>query len=487
MRTRLLALVLLVTAAVLLLTGAATTTLLHNSLVDRTDQQLGQVSNFLRGPGSAGYAIGGGNRSGFGSGSSDNGYPPPGDGDGDRDVTRGALAYVLSANRSSATMATGTYAGSAVTGTAALRSLAAVSPTGRPQQVGNLAGMDGEFRVVASSLPDGRRLIVALPLTGLSDTLNTLLLLEIAVGAAVLIVVGAIGFGLVRVALSPLARMTATTRRIATADLSGPAATGGLRVTDTAPGTEVGELGRGLNHMLESIDEAFTERDTAERQLRQFVADASHELRTPLTTIRGYAELSARGPAAREDADLGTALSRIEAEAQRMGLLVEDLLLLARLDQGRPLEHEPVDLCRLAVDAAADMRVTSADYRVQLDLPAEPVLVSGDDHRLRQVLVNLLANVVQHTPAGTTAAVAVRATSGAAELSVIDDGPGIPRDRQSRVFDRFFRADPSRARTSGGSGLGLAIVRAVVQAHGGSVVLASETGRTSVTVTLPRG
>ena len=228
---------------------------------------------------------------------------------------------------------------------------------------------------------------------------------------------------------------------------------------------------------------ALSTRQASETRVRQFVADASHELRTPLTAIRGYTELAQRIPDA--PAELEHALGRVASEAARMTQLVEDLLLLARLDSGRPLEHEPVDLSALVVDAVSDAHVAGPEHRWQLDLPDEPVLISGDGARLQQVLTNLLANARVHTGPGTVVTTGLSVADGAVLLTVADDGPGIPAALQSEVFQRFARGDSSRSRSGGSTGLGLAIAAAVVRAHGGTIGLDSAPGRTVFTVRLP--
>jgi two-component system OmpR family sensor kinase len=269
------------------------------------------------------------------------------------------------------------------------------------------------------------------------------------------------------------------------------------RVADADPRTEVGQLGAAFNQMLGHVESALARRQASEDRLRSFAADASHELRTPLAAIRGYAELAGRYPGALPE-EVAHALSRVESESARMSALVEDLLLLARLDAGRPLEHEPVDLTRLAIDATSDARAAGPDHRWQLELPDGPVLVTGDESRLHQVLANLLSNARTHTPAGTTVIVALRrgpdpgsaapADPGApqlAELSVTDHGPGIPAGLQGRLFERFVRGDTSRSRAAGSTGLGLAIVDAVIAAHGGTAAVTSRPGRTSFVISLP--
>ncbi len=323
------------------------------------------------------------------------------------------------------------------------------------------------------------RYVAVLPLADVHDTLNRLVLIEVLVGIAALAAAVLAGYALVRVGLQPLTDIEQTAGSIAAGDLS-------QRIADENPETEVGRLGRSLNVMLGQIEESFAEREASERRLRQFVADASHELQTPLTSVRGYAELFRRGAADRPE-DLATAMRRIEAEAERMGVLVDDLLLLARLDQGRPLDDAPVDLVQLVRDQAGDLRVVAPDHPVTVTAP-DAVRVRGDEVRLRQVVTNLLTNARTHTPPGTRVEVSVRRDGQDAVIVVSDDGPGIAAEHRERLFERFFRADPSRARASGGSGLGLSIVAAIAEAHGGSVSVGSpEGGGTAFMVRIPVG
>jgi two-component system, OmpR family, sensor kinase len=261
--------------------------------------------------------------------------------------------------------------------------------------------------------------------------------------------------------------MGETAGAIAAGDLS-------RRVEPADDFTEVGRLGLALNSMLGQIEHAFDERTKSEARLRRFVADASHELRTPLTSIRGYAELFRRGANARPD-DLAKAMQRIEEAAARMGVLVEDLLLLARLDQGRPLEYESVDLTRVAGAAVDDLRVTSPERTVNFESNGA-VVVNGDEHRLRQVLANLLENARTHTPPNTPIDVRVGVAGDDALIEVRDEGPGMSAEDAARAFERFWRADPSRARESGGAGLGLAIVSAITEAHGGTAEVVTAPG-----------
>ena len=254
--------------------------------------------------------------------------------------------------------------------------------------------------------------------------------------------------------------------------------------TDTDPRTEVGQVGLALNNMLDNVEGALQARHESETRVRQFVADASHELRTPLASIRGYAELSRRE---REPvpATVTHALTRVESEALRMQGLVEDLLLLARLDAGRPLDREPVDLSLMTMDAVSDAHAAAPDHRWELDLPDEPIEVAGDQARLHQVLANLLANARTHTPVGTRIVTSLRQDGGWVRLAVTDDGPGVAEALQESVFERFTRGDEARNRANGSTGLGLSIVDAVTKSHGGRVELDSTPGRTVFTISLP--
>jgi two-component system OmpR family sensor kinase len=290
-----------------------------------------------------------------------------------------------------------------------------------------------------------------------NDTLNSLRKVELVASLAVLLAMGVLVLLVVRRGLRPLRLMAGTADAIASGDLT-------RRVAEGRPGTEVGRLGSALNKMLGQIEGAFSEKSASEERLRQFVADASHELRTPLTSIRGYAELLSRGGFS-DERGRRKALQRIEEEATRMGGLVEDLLLLAELDRGRPLRVEPVDLHRIAADAVGDSNAVEHDHALSL-APGAPVVVLGDDERLAQVAHNLVRNALAHTPAGTTVRVSTGVAGRMGFIEVADNGPGIPPDDAQRVFDRFYQSDRSRA--SAGTGLGLAIVRAIAEALGGT-------------------
>lgn len=340
----------------------------------------------------------------------------------------------------------------------------------QPFTTGAAAAGSSGFRVLVVDLTSGDNLVVAVPMNDMVQTLRRLLRIEVAVTATVLAGVAVLALVVVRAGLSPLEDIGTTAGAIAAGDLS-------RRVERAEPGTEVGRLGLSLNAMLAQIQTAFEARQASEDRLRRFVADASHELRTPLTSIRGYAEMFRRGASDRPE-DLSTAMRRIEEESVRMGVLVDDLLLLARLDQGRPLERTPVDLSAVAADAVHDARAVEPDRRIDLAGPdgAGPALVMGDEPRLRQVAANLLANARQHTPPDAAVSVGVRSSDGLAVLEVSDRGPGLHPDDAGRVFERFYRADPSRARSQGGSGLGLSIVAAVAEAHGGRAGVESAPG-----------
>ncbi|HLM17526.1 MAG TPA: HAMP domain-containing sensor histidine kinase [Acidimicrobiia bacterium] len=347
----------------------------------------------------------------------------------------------------------------------------------------------GDAFTVSSSTGSGRYRVMALRARGAIDVVGlslhdvdaTMRKLRWVLLAAIAIVIGILGvvvFWVLRLGVRPLKRMTKTAGAIAAGDLS-------ERVPAEADGTEARELGDALNAMLTTIEGAFAERAASEARLRRFVADASHELRTPVTTIRGCAELYRHGGLA-EPAELDQAMRRRESESVRMASLVDDLLLLARLDEGRPLARESVDLGVLGVDAAADARAVAPDRVITAEV-AEGVTAEGDEDRLRQVVGNLVANALVHTPAGTPVSLHVHNGGALAVVEVHDRGPGMTADVAERAFERFSRADASRSRHAGGSGLGLAIVRAIVVAHGGQVVLQSAPGAgTTVRVELPR-
>jgi two-component system OmpR family sensor kinase len=348
----------------------------------------------------------------------------------------------------------------------------------------------GPYQLMASPGKDGTTMVTGLPLEPVEHTLRDVLLVEAVVFPAALILTGLLGTGFVRLSLRPLRRVATTATRVTQLPLASGEVTLPDRVPGANPRTEVGQVAVAFNRMLGHVESALGRRAASEARLRRFAADASHELRTPLAAIRGYAELALRHPGP-VPADIEHALQRVESESERMSMLVDELLLLAQLDAGRPLAREPVDLTRLAIDATSDARVAASGHRWLLELPDEPVMVRGDEHRLHQVLANLMSNAAKHTPKDTvvTVALAVGEAPGTVELSVTDDGPGVPPELQPTLFERFVRGDSSRARGTSGAastGLGLAIVDAVTAAHGGRVRLESRPGRTRFVITLPR-
>jgi two-component system, OmpR family, sensor kinase len=382
---------------------------------------------------------------------------------------------------------------------------------GLPTHTVTLTSLDGDYLLTKVQASSDDILITGLPLATVDNTLNKVENTEHVVFAAVLLLAVVLGAGLIQVSLRPLRRVAATATRVTELPLDSGEVTLPAGVPDTDPRTEVGRVGAAFNRMLFHVEKALGRRAASEARLRRFAADASHELRTPLSAIRGYAELALRHPGPVPE-DVTHALGRVQSESARMTVLVDDLLLLARLDAGRPLEREPVDLSRLVIETTSDARVARGDHRWQLDLPDEPVLVQGDEHRLHQVMANLLSNAGKHTPAGSTVSVALAlgatvtgtgiTSAGTAavqrgiipsaprvELSITDDGPGIPPELLPELFERFTRGDTGRARevyaAGKSTGLGLAIVDAVVAAHGGCITVTSRPGMTRFAILLP--
>jgi two-component system OmpR family sensor kinase len=379
--------------------------------------------------------------------------------------------------------------------------LEAVEPDGEPRTV-ELEGL-GDYRVVAATSQTGTLVVTGLSSEEVTATVSQYLAVEVIVAVLGIGTAALVGGALVRRELRPLERVAATATRVSQVPLHRGEVAVLERVpdTDTDPGTEVGKVGTAVNRLLDHVEGALAARHESETQVRQFVADASHELRTPLASIRGYAELVRRMPDEVPD-DALRAMERVESESRRMTTLVEDMLLLARLDAGRPLGSEEVDLTALAVDAVSDAHAAGPDHRWQLELPGgdgadddgttedlggtpPPTLVLGDEGRLRQVLVNLLANARVHTPPGTTVVTSVHPDGDTVHLTVRDDGPGIPEGLRSQLFQRFTRGDAARSPGSGSTGLGLAIVDAVVRAHRGRIEVDGTVGATTFTVTLP--
>ena len=381
---------------------------------------------------------------------------------------------------------------------AALAALAAVGDVNGKQTV-LLPGL-GRYRLVgvdANLIDPTRRQVTAghaywgLPLASVDRQLASLVGLELILTGLAVIGAFMASRAVVRRSLRPLNRVAATAQQVSQLPLDRGEVALAVRVppADADPRSEVGRVGQAFNHMLNNVEDALAARQRSETKVRQFVADASHELRNPLAAIRGYAELTRRERDSMSP-DAAFAMGRVEAEAERMSSLVEDLLLLARLDSGPNIDVAPVDLSEVVINALSDARAAGPDHVWQLDLPPEPVVALGDRFRLHQVVANLLANARTHTPAGTRVQAAVTVRGSDARITVTDSGQGIPEDIRSRVFERFTRAEVSRVRTPGAAagrstGLGLAIVAAVVEAHHGTVGVQSEPGRTEFVVTLP--
>jgi two-component system OmpR family sensor kinase len=327
------------------------------------------------------------------------------------------------------------------------------------------------FRVLALPLPSGLGSVtIAQSLNDVDRTLSRLQWLFFFIGLVIVSLIALASRTMIKVGLKPLSEVENTAERIADGDLS-------ARLPEAKPTTEVGRLTTSLNTMLSRIEESFALRKASEDKLRRFVADASHELRTPLTAIRGFAELHRQG-AVVGDEDTKQLLARIEGESIRMGSLVEDLLLLARLDQSREMEALPVDIAAVTRDAVASAQAAGPSHPISLTADVSELYILGDKNRIHQVVANLLANAKTHTPDGTKITVSITRSEDGVRISVIDNGPGLSEDDQKRIFERFYRADSSRVRVDGeGSGLGLSIVDAVMQAHGGNVSVSSELGK----------
>jgi len=448
------------------LVAAVTVIALHRFLVDRLDQQLTaagtRFTNHL-------------------------------DGSDDRDADNGPHRFDVVAGQASGTLGASVRDGHVEAATiigddnhstslsTAARDVIAGLSAGGPRDV-DLPGV-GEYRVLIVHDHDGDLIVTGLPKKPVDDTIAQLVLIESIVFGVALVAVGLANAGLVRLTLRPLRRVADTAKDVATLPLT----SGEVVLPERVPaetgsgGDEVTQVSVAFNHMLDEVESAFAAREASEDRLRRFIADASHELRTPVAVIRSHAEYAQRVG----DEEMTRSLRRIEAEADRMGHLVEDLLLLARLDSGRPLAREEVDLTRIVLDSVSDARVAAPDHHWQLALPPEPVTVIGDDHALRQVLANLLANARTHTPAGTHVRVVLREQPGNVLVEVTDDGPGVPPELAGRIFERFVHGADERAAATGSSGLGLSIVAAIARAHHGSVAFDPAPGATTFRIELP--
>jgi two-component system OmpR family sensor kinase len=471
LRTQLVALVVGLLAVAFLLVAAVTTVALDSFLRHRLDQELEAAGDR--------FSVS---------------LEHPDDHDADNDDRQFASVSGQAAGTLGARVLNGQVTAAAVVGRdtddpttapgSAARAVLGRLTAGRtPQSVG-LPGL-GTYRLIVTPGDDGDLLITGLPVEDVHETVTRLVMIEAVVFGAVLVLAGVGGAVFVRLALRPLNRVAETASRVVELPLS----SGTVSLPDRAPAsdthTEVGAVASAFNHMLEHVESSLHDRHASEERLRRFVADASHELRTPVAVVRSHAEYARRagGPLPPE---VETSLQRIEAESQRMGHLVDDLLQLARLDSGRLPAHDEVDVTRIVLDAVTDARAAGPDHRWQLDLPEEPVTVLGDEHGLLQVLTNLLANARTHTPPGTTVLVSARRVpAGGIELVVADDGPGIDPDVLPTVFERFVRGDEARSVSTGSSGLGLAIVDAIVRRSGGAVEVRSAPGDTRFVVRLP--
>jgi two-component system OmpR family sensor kinase len=476
LRARLIVGVVALSTVGLLVAGAATYVEQHNFFFQRTDQQAHAAMSIVihaladEGVGAPADRRGAG---GFGA----PGGPGPG---GDRRPGANLPSAVYGEARDASGRVLGRVRPGLALGQTAppAPDLPANLRAGPPFNVGSTGSSGLRYRVLVEPAPGGGVTVAALPLTDVDAALSRLLLVEGLVFGSVLLALGAGAWWIVRIGLRPLDAIAATAGAIAAGDLA-------RRVEPADSRTEVGRLGLSLNAMLARLEEAFAERRASEERLRRFLADASHELRTPLSSIRGYAEVFRMGAAA-EPAAVETSMKRIEDEAARMGMLVEDLLALARLDEVREAIREPVDLAALAGDAVDDARATAPERSIELRGDGA-VVVDGDAAQLRQVLANLMRNALVHTPPGTPIEVSVGARNGDATLAVRDFGPGLPTDDPSELFDRFWRAgDPGRGRGRAGAGLGLAIVAGIVAAHGGRAQAAdAEGGGARFEVVLP--
>lgn len=454
-------------ALVSVVVGGASALILRANLLDRLDQQVVASVGFSDNNDNGGSAV-----------------PPVGGGGGGPRRFGGLLMEYVDG------VATGVVVGEdgkfASLTAAQERSLLALAGPDRQAQTIDLGGSLGEYRVATATRPDGTRVIVGQSLAEVNTTTNSLLLIFGLITLVALIAAAVAGTIVVRVALRPLGRVVSTATRVSELELAKGEVTLAERVpdADTDPHTEVGQVGAALNRLLGHVEGALVARQASEDKVRQFVADASHELRTPLASIRGYSELTRRGGHQLPD-DVVRSLARIESESIRMTSLVEDLLLLARLDAGRELVLGEVDLVPLVVDAVSDAHAAAPDHEWQLHTPDAAVMVAGDGGRLHQVIANLLANAGAHTPAGTHVTTTLAIDGDDALISVEDDGPGISPGLLPVLFERFARGDGSRSRATGSTGLGLAIVAAVVDAHHGAVSVESESGDTRFVVRIP--
>lgn len=467
---RLVAATVALVAVVTILVAVVAALVMRSYLTDRLDSQLDESLN------RASRVVQFGPPDGFNGngGTSDPCSTPP--------IGRGQAAGSLTATISTTCGASGNQVTSSgdlrQLSSAALTELSDVKTDAQPRTI-NLPVV-GDVRVAATTAEDGTVVVQGLPTNDVDDAIARFIWWEILLGVTGAVASAAAGSWIVRRQLRPLREVADTAHEVTLLPLESGEVGRTVRVPErlTDPATEVGQVGEALNQLLRHVEHALDARHASEQQVRQFLADASHELRTPLATIRGYAELGRR---------TGTdQTAKVESEAQRMSTLVDDMLLLARIDAGRPLEHEPVDLSMMLAEAVTDASVVTRDHEWRLDLPEEPVLVPGDQLRLHQAVTNLLRNAARHTPAGTTVTGRLRSEDGQAVLEVHDDGPGLDPDLVPVVFERFTRGESSRTRELGGAGLGTSLVRAIAEAHDGTASVSSAPGDTTFALTLPR-
>ncbi|MFD1715332.1 sensor histidine kinase [Amnibacterium flavum] len=478
LRSRLVLIVVALTAVVSVIVGVASVTLLNGYLVEQLDASLTQSAGRAQGAlGPLGPPL-----------QESHDEMPDGSGDGFLDAPGQASGTISGIIVNNVLLLAGYPDAEGVSqflDNQELRSLAQVPLDGSPHTV-DLGEDLGEYRVVSHTTSAGYVILTGLPLASVNAVVGQLALV-IALVALVGLGLAALGArAIVGVALRPLNRVAATAASVARLPLDRGDVDISIRVPerDTDPTTEVGQVGTALNSLLGHVGSALAARQRSEDKVRHFVADASHELRTPLASIRGYSELTTRTQPDLPP-EVSRNLGRIESEAMRMTSLVEDLLLLARLDSQPELRQDEVDMSILVLETVGDAHAAGPDHNWVIDLPEEPVVVIGDDPRLRQIVVNLLANARTHTPPGTTVTTSLERSGDDVRLRVADDGPGIDPELVGTLFERFVRGDESRNRSTGSTGLGLSIVKAVVEAHGGTVEVESEPGDTVFTVTLP--
>lgn len=463
-------------AVTCLLIAVAATLIMRTYLIDRLDRDversLDRAETSVQGPGGPD----GGNNGGA-DGEGDGPPVPP------RGNREGSLTAVVDTSGSRGAMLTASGEARALSDDQ-LESLNDVVADEDPITV-DVPDL-GSFRVAATDGPYGQALVVqGIPTDDVDDTISTLLWWELGLGATGVAAAALAGRTLVRRQLRPLREVAQTAERVTHLDLASGEVGRTERVPAefTDPATEVGQVGGALNQLLGHVETALDARHESEQQARQFLADASHELRTPLSTIKGYAELSRRMS---DPDDLSQVLSKVDSESLRMTRLVEDMLLLARLDAGRNIEPRPVDLTRVVADAVHDAAVVDPDRTWNVSLPPDPITIDGDEQRLHQLVTNLLRNASRHTGEGTRVVTSLEVDGANVRLMVADNGPGIDPELLPTIFDRFTRGDSSRTRASGGAGLGTSLVQAIAHAHGGRVSVTSAPGQTEFIVLLPR-